>query len=43
LECANKFKGQQKAAVLAAVKGDEQYKRGDATMDESYVSSYGEK
>ncbi|KAL4432191.1 hypothetical protein ABPG77_005953 [Micractinium sp. CCAP 211/92] len=40
LECANKFKSQKKAAVLSGVKGDEQYKKGDMAMDESYVSSF---
>lgn len=40
LESANKFKSQKKAAVLSSVKGDEQYKKGDMAMDESYVSSF---
>ncbi|EFN54634.1 hypothetical protein CHLNCDRAFT_52944 [Chlorella variabilis] len=40
LECAHKFKSQEKAAVLSSTKGDEQYKRGDAAMDEAYVSSF---
>jgi hypothetical protein len=41
LECAHKFKSQQKAAVLEATRGDEQYKKGEAMVDETYVSSFG--
>ncbi|PSC75596.1 nucleolar MIF4G domain-containing 1 [Micractinium conductrix] len=40
LECAHKYKALKKSQVLSAVKGDEQYKKGDTAVDESYVSSF---